>query len=127
MKLSKKGIAALLLAAGLSASAYAAQANESEKNDSIAATKAAVTIDHALNLSLQKVPGTAISILFDQGDKNGKAIWKVEILASQGELHDLRIDAQTGVVLNNSIDKKDSEDQGDNEGQGENESQGEYN
>jgi uncharacterized membrane protein YkoI len=108
MKPTKKHIAAALITAGLAGAAFAAQAKEVQLNDAVAASGANLTLNGALNLALQEVPGTAVSAKFE--DRNGQSVWAIEILASNQEVRNLLIDSTTGNVLQNSTDHLDRYD-----------------
>jgi uncharacterized membrane protein YkoI len=101
-------IAALLIPASIAGSAYAIQAKAAETNDAIGATKATVTMNYAVDLALQKVPGTAVSAKYE--DEGGRAVWEVEVLATNSEVHDLKVDAASGDVLKDRIDQVDRND-----------------
>ena len=109
MKHLNKYIATVLITAGIAGTAYAAQAKEAEINDAIAATSAAITMHYAVDLALQKVPGTAVAAEFE--DEDVRAVWEIEIVASNKSVHDLKIDATSGDVLQDRIDDADDDDE----------------
>jgi len=108
MKPTKKHLATVLITAGLAGAAFASQAKDAQLNDAVAASGANLTLNGALTLALQEVPGTAVSAKFE--DRNGHAVWAVEILASNQEVRNLLIDSTTGNVLQNSTDRIDRKD-----------------
>ena len=107
MKPTKKHIATVLITVGLAGAAFASQAKEPRMNDAYEAAGANVSIVTALNLALDEVPGTAVGAKFE--DKDGHGFWKVEILAGNQQVRDLKIDSTTGQVLNNLADREDTE------------------
>ena len=98
MKPTNKYLATILITAGLAGATFAAQAKQAQVKDAIAASEARVTLLKATHLALQKVPGTAVRVKFE--DKDGQTFWAVEIVASNQKVRDLRVDATTGRVLN---------------------------
>ncbi len=111
MKHLKTIVAAALISGGLAGTAYAVQAKDSADNDAKSAAEATITLNSALEIALQSVPGTAVGVEFENED--GIALWEVEILASNQQVYDLEIDAISGEVLKNKIDKDDREEDDD--------------
>ncbi|MGD8421774.1 MAG: PepSY domain-containing protein, partial [Gammaproteobacteria bacterium] len=108
MKPTKKQLATVLITVGLAGAAFASQAKEPRMNDAYEAAGANVSIVSALNLALDEVPGTAVGAKFEDNE-NGHSFWKVEILASNQQVRDLKIDSTTGQVLSNLADREDTE------------------
>lgn len=105
MKHMKKIIIAVLITSGVAGTAYQVQANDVKINDALAVTSASVSLNHAVDLALQKVPGTPVAVQFE--DNHGKAVWNVEILAYDQTVHVLDIDAASGDLMKNRLDKPD--------------------
>jgi uncharacterized membrane protein YkoI len=109
MKHMRKYIAVGLITAGVAGTVYTVQAKVARINDALGVTTANVTLGDAVGLASRIVPGTPVAAQFE--DEAGKAVWKVEILASDQTVHDLDIDAASGDVLKNRVDKPDHEDE----------------
>jgi len=111
MKHLNKYLTVGLITTTFAGSAFTVQASEADINDAVNAANATVTMQYAVELALQKVPGMAVGAKF-KGD-DGKTVWKIEIVDSNQTSHDLKIDATSGDVLKNRIDQADYEDKDD--------------
>ena len=111
MKNLNRYITAALFTSVLAGATYGVQAKESETNDALTVSNAKVSINSAIELALQKVPGIAVAAEYENDD--GESVWEVEVLAANKSVHDLTIDAVTGKVLSNKIDSDDHEDKDD--------------
>ncbi len=100
-------VAAGLVAGGLATTTWLVQAGNAEDNDAQAVKRANVTLYNALDIAQQHVPGTVSRAEFEQED--GLPVWEVEVLADNGQVYDLEIDARTGEVVKQSLDHEDRE------------------
>ncbi|MFI5521967.1 PepSY domain-containing protein [Streptomyces platensis] len=70
----------------------------------------------ATDKALKAVPGTVVSYSLDDNDRNGSAVWEVDVLGKDHKNHDVTIDAGNGKVLNQHVDQDNKDDRGDNDG-----------
>ena len=89
--------------------AFSIQAKDSHSiNDALAVTTATVTLEQAVSIALQTVPGRAVKAEFDNDD--GQTVWEVEIVATdKQQVYELKIDATSAKVVTQGIDKDDYE------------------
>ena len=92
---------------------FVAQAKTDTPDDAIAATSVAVTMDQAVAIATQAVPGSASKAEFENED--GKLIWEVEVVGANQQVYDFKIDATSGKVLKQKLDKADHENEDENE------------
>jgi len=87
--------------------AFSIQAKDSHSvNDALAVTTATVTLEQAVSIALQTVPGTAVKAEFDNDD--GQTVWEVEIVGTdKQQVYELKIDATSAKVVMQGIDKDD--------------------
>lgn len=97
----------MVLVGVLAGTAYVAQAKSSESNDAEAVTQASVSMNKAIEIALEQVPGNVVGAEFENDD--GQALWEVEILAANKEVYELEIDAASGKVLKQKKDEDDDE------------------
>lgn len=69
------------------------------------ASEAMVTIEQAIKAASEKVKGTVIEAELEK--KQGKTIWEVEVVTTDGTVMEAIVDSETGAVT--SIEKKKSE------------------
>lgn len=115
MKTVYKTLLVTLVGASLLAGAagvYAAQ-TDGQENDAAAAANAKITLNQAVDIALQQVPGTAAKAEFSNDE--GQPLWEVEVYNGTSAF-DIEIDANSGNVVKNVADKA---DQGDDEEDGE--------
>jgi len=91
--------------------AFSIQANDSHSiNDALAVTTATVTLEQAVTIALQTVPGTAVKAEFSNDD--GQTVWEVEIVGTdKQQVYELKIDANSAEVVMQGIDKDDYENE----------------
>ncbi|QKV92515.1 PepSY domain-containing protein [Streptomyces sp. NA02950] len=77
-------------------------------NDAKAAAKARVTLSDAAGSALKAVPGTLSSI--DLDDDARTAAWDAEILGKDGTWHEVTVDASSGKVLDQHVDRGEDDD-----------------
>jgi uncharacterized membrane protein YkoI len=106
MKQFKKITALTLISVSLLAAAFSIQAD----SDALGVTSAAITMDQAVSIALQAVPGTAAKVEFEQEDN--MTLWEVEVVSSDQQVFELEIDANSGEILEKQGDD-DDEDQED--------------
>ena len=101
-----KNVKKIVLIALISAT-FSIQAKDSHSvNDALAVTTATVTLEQAVSIALQTVPGTAVKAEFDNDD--GQTLWEVEIVATdKQQVYELKIDANSAKVVTQGIDKDD--------------------
>lgn len=115
MKNLNKYLAAVVIGGTLAGTALVAQAKTNTPDDAIAATSVAVTMDQAVAIATQAVQGSASKAEFENED--GKLMWEVEVVGANKQVYDFKIDATSGKVLKQELDKADheNEDENDNE------------
>jgi uncharacterized membrane protein YkoI len=97
----------ILLSAGTLAAAGIAFGDEKEKNGKAEMAAAAkVTIDQALKTASDKVPGKVIEAELET--KHNKLVWEVEVVTAQNKVMEVRIDADTGAVIDVEEEKAES-------------------
>ena len=71
-------------------------------------TNATVPIDQAIKTALEAAPGTAVEAELEK--KHDKTVWEVEVLGTDGHMTEVRIDAETGTVIDSETkhDKKET-------------------
>jgi uncharacterized membrane protein YkoI len=69
----------------------------------------------ATDQALKAVPGTVTSYGLDDNDRDGSAVWEVDVLGKDHKSHEVTIDAATGKVLSQHVDQDDNDDQGGND------------
>lgn len=108
MKQVNKFVAALLLSGGLAAITYIGQVNAADDVDAKAVANAQVPLKGAVDIALQNVPGTPISVELER--ENGVLLWDVEILDNNQQFMEVEIDAISGEVLQQHIDDDDAQE-----------------
>ncbi|WP_327703993.1 PepSY domain-containing protein [Streptomyces decoyicus] len=68
--------------------------------------------EKATDKALKAVPGTVVSYSLDDNDRNGSAVWEVDVLGKDHKSHDVTIDAASGKVLNQHVDQDDNDAHG---------------
>ncbi|MEW1750123.1 PepSY domain-containing protein [Streptomyces angustmyceticus] len=63
----------------------------------------------ATDTALKAVPGTVVSYGLDDNDRNGSAVWEVDVLGKDHKSHDVTIDAASGKVLDQHVDQDDQD------------------
>ncbi|MBO3680471.1 PepSY domain-containing protein [Streptomyces sp. NEAU-YJ-81] len=64
----------------------------------------------ATDQALKAVPGTVTSFSLDDNDRNGAAVYEVDVLGKDHKNHDVTVDAAAGKVLNQHVDQDDRDD-----------------
>ena len=100
--------AAVISGLTLTGAAMVAQAKKSSTNDALAVTTSSVTLEQAIGIAQQAVAGTPAKAEFSTDD--GAAVWEVEMIDKNQQTFDLEIDATSGKVLKQAVDKYDHED-----------------
>ena len=108
MKNLNRYLAVLAIGGALGGTALVAHAKTDHVDDSIAVTSAAVTMDQAVSIATQAVPGSASKAEFENED--GKLMWEVEVVGTNKQVYDFKIDASSGKVLKQEIDKEDHDE-----------------
>lgn len=108
MKNLNKYIAAIVIGGALAGTALVAQAKTETVDDSTAVTNVAVTMDQAVAIATQAVQGSASKAEFENED--GKLMWEVEVVGTNKQVYDFKIDASSGKVLKQEIDKEDHDE-----------------
>jgi len=85
-----------------------ASAEGKVENDALSVTKASISMEQAIKAAKQAVPGVATMAKFSTDD--GKGVWEVELVDASHQTFDVDIDAGTGDVLKQEVDKADRED-----------------
>ena len=71
--------------------------SEGKKSKADLAAGAKVTIDQAIKTASEKVPGKVIEAELET--KHDKTVWEVEVLAGDGKIMEVHIDAESGAVI----------------------------
>lgn len=90
-----------------------AQADQQGTNDAIRVISAKISLEQALEIARNTVPGKAAKIEYSTDD--GQAVWEIEMVSRNQNVHDIEINASTGKVIKQKIDKIDDEDDDDRE------------
>jgi len=106
MKHLKKIVAVSLIASSLAGATFYVQAKEQQRNDAEAILTANVNAYNALEIALTQVPGKVTRAEFE--DENGVGAWEVEVLADNGKIYDLVIDANTSKISKQTLDDNDN-------------------
>ncbi|MCU7967296.1 MAG: PepSY domain-containing protein [gamma proteobacterium symbiont of Bathyaustriella thionipta] len=85
-----------------------AQAEQQGTNDAIMVTSAKISLEQALEIARNAVPGKAAKIEYSTDD--GQAVWEIEMVSRNQNVHDIEINASTGKVIKQKIDKIDDDD-----------------
>ena len=111
MRQLRKFVASMVIAGALLGTAHGVQAKSSESEEAQAVTQASVSMNSAIEIALQQVPGNVIGAEFENED--GQIVWEVEILAANKEVYELEIDATSGKVLEQKKDDDDEDEDDD--------------
>ncbi len=61
-----------------------------------------ITIEEAMDIALQQVPGQVVKVELDS--KNGMQVYEVEIITSQGSKYEVEVDVNTGGIVDIDLD-----------------------
>ncbi|WP_318614018.1 PepSY domain-containing protein [Sporosarcina sp. YIM B06819] len=61
-----------------------------------------ITIDQAMAIALQRVPGQVVKVELDYDD--GLLVYEVDIRTAEGYKYEVKIDANSGVILRVKLD-----------------------
>ena len=103
MKNINKIIAATLISTGLLGASFTAQA-ESRGNSAkevAAMSEAKINMTRAVEIALEKVPGTVIEAEFEV--EKGKSIWEVDVVNADKKVYEVEIDATSGEVIKQEL------------------------
>ena len=81
---------------------------EDSQNQAKLAKQAKITEDEAINMALEKVPGTVNEIELEV--ENGTVVYEIEVLSTDGTEQEVKVDAQTGEVLKVEADDDENEE-----------------
>lgn len=121
MKSLKKIAVATVICMSLAGVSVVVQAKSPTQNDAVAVGKVSVTLEQAVSAAQQVFPGLATKA--ELSTDSGSEVWEVEIVSADQQVADVEIDATTGKVLKQKVDKVDSEDD-DHEDDGDSENSG---
>jgi len=65
--------------------------------------------DQATTAALKAVPGTAVSYGLDDNDRNGSAVYEIDVLSKDHKSHEVTVDAANGKVLDQHVDQDDND------------------
>ncbi len=111
--LNKIIAAAVISGVTLAGASMAVQAKNPSVNDAVAATNAAVTLEQAIGIAKQVVPGTASKAEFSTDE--APAVWEIEIIGANQQVFDIEVDPTSGKVLKQKVDKADNGDDDDDD------------
>ncbi len=92
-------------------SANSAKDQGNSGSGSPATSSAELSIENAIDIALEKVPGTVISVELD--DHKGSSVWEVKVRAQDDSGTELYIDRISGEVLRQNAEKLDDEELAD--------------
>ena len=81
---------------------------EDSQNQAKLAKQAKITEDEAINMALEKVPGTVNEIELEV--ENGTVVYEIKVLSTDGTEQEVKVDAQTGEVLKVEADDDENEE-----------------
>ena len=94
---------ASLIVAGASLTAFSSQTDqEDDANNPELVSQAAVSMEQAITIALAEVPGKVTESEIEEED--GTLVWEVEVLGSDNNEYELKIDANDGRVLEKELD-----------------------
>jgi len=67
------------------------------------AAKAKVTIDEAIKIASEKVPGKVVEAELEK--KHDTLVWEVEVVTAENEVLEVHIDAESGAVIDGEDEK----------------------
>lgn len=71
---------------------------DSDEKDKVEMAKAAkITVDQAIKTATDKTPGVVIEAELEK--KDGKVVWEVEVVTTEGKTAEIHVDADSGVVM----------------------------
>lgn len=112
-----KTLSMLIVAAGIATAGGLTYANQTAAgtNDAVAdLAKAQITLEQAITTALQQHPGGKASKAELDSEK-GSTFFEVEVAAADQKVFDVKIDAASGKVLSNQLDKHDAGDEKDDD------------
>jgi len=102
--------AALMLFGGITVSAEQAdqEGNIRMKSDEAGLVEMAkISMDNAINAALKEVPGKVLRAELE--NENGYLVYGVEIVKTDNQIVDVKVDAGNGLILRTDKDKRDTE------------------
>jgi uncharacterized membrane protein YkoI len=106
MKTFYKMMAVGLVAGAVSTASLLAQADESDKTEANA-LNVSITLEQAVGIAKHVSPGTVSQASLSNDE--GHAVWEIEIINSAKKTMDVEVDANTGSIVKNQLDKEDHE------------------
>ena len=91
------GTVAILAVGILVLSGTAARSDDKEGKAADLVKDARITIEQAIKIAVDKVPGTAVEAELEK--KHDKTVWEVEIVGADGNVTEVHIDAANGAVI----------------------------
>jgi uncharacterized membrane protein YkoI len=75
------------------------------------AAKAKVTIDEAIKIASEKVPGKVVEAELEK--KHDTLVWEVEVVTAENKVMEVHIDAESGVVIDVEDEKSKKDKKGE--------------
>ena len=104
--MNKKTATGILIVV-LAAATTLAWGKQDGENETLALAKAKLSLNQAIDKALSIVPGQAMSAEFD--DEGKTPVFVIEIV-SQGQVHEVTLDTQSGKLISNKLDDEDDHD-----------------
>ena len=113
-KLNKIIAAAVIGGITLTGATMVAQAKTTQTDEALAVLSSPVSMQQAISFAQQAVAGTPAEAEFSVED--GKIVWEVEIVDKNKQTFEIEIDATSGKVLKQKLEKADHDDDDDEKG-----------
>ena len=113
-KLNKIIAAAVIGGITLTGATMVAQAKTTQTDEALAVLSSPVSMQQANSFAQQAVAGTPAEAEFSVED--GKIVWEVEIVDKNKQTFEIEIDATSGKVLKQKLEKADHDDDDDEKG-----------
>lgn len=107
-----KSIIIVLSIAGISTAALAVEqavSSNSNTSEAMAAAQSKISLEQAITIAEKTIKGDVISADFDQNGRSAEGNYEIKLVANNTE-YEVKVDANTGKVLQNKQEKLDKED-----------------
>lgn len=107
-----KSIIIVLSIAGISTAALAVEqavSSNSNTSEAMAAAQSKISLEQAITIAEKTIKGDVISADFDQNGRSAEGNYEIKLVANNTE-YEVKVDTNTGKVLQNKQEKLDKED-----------------
>jgi len=111
MKRSHYMMLTLLISGVLFSSGFALSSDGTQKTEKT--LKATLSMEDAITAAKAKFPGQVLESELE--NKEGMAVYEVEIASATGVVSEIKVDAQSGEILSSAIEDEDEAKQGPSE------------